>query len=198
MGRLKWITIAQRLVPDILKAAGVPSELIPALTDAVIEAEQKIDGPPDARATYVREHADMAIASANANAGKQAIDPIRVLAVIDRGVRVAFDAVELVHDRTTEPNQLNQDAAPPSPRTAGPADEPDALDDEGEMDGSVDGTPDSEWNDAQDTPPSAPPPASEPVPPAPAPKAKAGHPESTKVAGKGKGKTSKKNAHKGR
>lgn len=166
----KWLMLVQMLGPAILNSFGVPLELTGAIVDGVNEAEQIPDASGPDKKKHVLAIVGDAIVAVNSAKGRQLLDPLRVQKLTGDAIDLVVEAVDLVHDRTVDPNQLNvpseaTESAPQSipptlrtPATAAPA---------------------AAQATAQGSDPTPPPPeAEEPPPAAPA------HPESTKRKGK--------------
>lgn len=108
----KWLSLVQSFAPLVLIAAGVPPVLVTSIAASIEEAEQ-IPGATGAdKKAHVLNITRDAIDASNVAQGRQHLDPTKVVAVVSKGIDLAVETVDLVHDRTTDPNQLNlMDAA---------------------------------------------------------------------------------------
>lgn len=120
----KWITFALQFLPLVLAAKGVPDAIIEPLVKASVEAEGFPGATGLEKKAHVMEIARDTIAVVNETAGKQTINPTRVIGLVSDGIDLGVRVVELVHDHTVEANQLNHphpdtglESLPPSSQT---------------------------------------------------------------------------------
>lgn len=103
----KWLYLLQMLGPAILNSFGVPAELTGAIVDGVNEAEQLPGASGADKKQHVLSIVGDAIVAVNAAKGRQLLDPLRVQTLVSGAINTVVEAVDLVHDATTDPNQLN-------------------------------------------------------------------------------------------
>lgn len=133
----KWLYLVQLLAPAILNSFGVPTELVGAIADGIGEAEAIPDATGADKKAHVLSLVGDAVVAVNAAKGKQVLDPVRIPVIAGSAIDLVVEAVDLVHDRTTDPNQLNAPAPPasvpattretPAPAASAPASAPPAA-----------------------------------------------------------------------
>ena len=126
----KWLQLVEVFAPMVLAAAGVPTSILLPITSAIAEAEQIPGASGPNKKAHVLNITKFAIELANIKHGSQVLDPLRVVAAVDEGIDLAVETIDLVHDATVEPNQLNaptpesQPTIPPSTAAVAQEDAP--------------------------------------------------------------------------